>query len=380
MSGSYYQEILDKLDALVKSRFIEMFGTVGFNEKHIPIKKWNEVLEIRNGKDYKIVQNDNGKYPVYGSGGVLAYADEFICPEDTVIIGRKGTIDNPILVKEKFWNVDTAFGLVANKKIIDPVYLYWYCKFYDFKQHNKATTLPSLTKADLQKIEMMVPSIKEQKVFSSFVQRVDKSKFIAKQCLEKYNQLVKSRFIEMFGDVLTNSKGFESVRFGEYVSQMNIGPFGSDLRNECFVPESEGYCMVYEQKHAIDKDFTVEKRFVSKEKYEQMKRFDVGPGDILVSCRGTIGKCVIIPSDAKHGIIHPSLMMIKPKNGVNRIFLLSLLERILEVQSEKGSGVKMAIKATELSKLKTIMPSVELQDNYVMFLKLVNKSKFSMKE
>lgn len=155
-----------------------MFGTVGFNEKHIPIKKWNEVLEIRNGKDYKIVQNDNGKYPVYGSGGVLAYADEFICPEDTVIIGRKGTIDNPILVKEKFWNVDTAFGLVANKKIIDPVYLYWYCKFYDFKQHNKATTLPSLTKADLQKIEMMVPSIKEQKVFSSFVQRVDKSKFV----------------------------------------------------------------------------------------------------------------------------------------------------------------------------------------------------------
>ena len=57
----------------------------------------------------------------------------------------------------------------------------------------------------------------------------------------------------MFGDVLRSTKNFDMCCFGEYVNQMNIGPFGSDLKNEDFVSEEESYCMVYEQKHAIQK-------------------------------------------------------------------------------------------------------------------------------
>ena len=138
--------------------------------------------------------------------------------------------------------------------------------------------------------------------------------------------------------------------------------------------------MVYEQKHAIDKDMTVEARYVSKEKYEKMRRFDIGPGDIIVSCRGTIGECFILPKDAPHGIIHPSLMMIKPKNMVNNEFLLFLLERILSEQQEQGSGVKMAIKATDLAKIVTIKPSRVLQDEFIQFVKLVDKSKFVVQQ
>lgn len=95
---------------------------------------------------------------------------------------------------------------------------------------------------------------------------------------------------------------------------MNIGPFGSDLKNDCFVSKENGYCMVYEQKHAIDKDMTVEARYVTKEKYEKMKRFDIGPGDIIVSCRGTIGECFILPSDARlmfEFLLHLCQRMIK---------------------------------------------------------------------
>ncbi|MBR4987524.1 MAG: restriction endonuclease subunit S, partial [Methanocorpusculum sp.] len=55
------------------------------------IFSWASVLEIKNGKDYKAVANENGKYPIYGSGGKMGYADAYICPEDTTIIGRKGS-------------------------------------------------------------------------------------------------------------------------------------------------------------------------------------------------------------------------------------------------------------------------------------------------
>ena len=180
----------------------------------------------------------------------------------------------------------------------------------------------------------------------------------------------------MFGDVIKNDKGFDSCTFGDYVNQMNIGPFGSDLKNDSFVSKGNGYCMVYEQKHAIDKDMMVEARYVSKEKYEKLKRFDIGPGDIIVSCRGTIGHCFILPDNAPHGIIHPSLMMIKPKNDVNHKFLLFLLEHIMEEQREQGSGVKMAIKATELAKIETIKPSRILQDRFIDFIEQIDKSKY----
>lgn len=73
--------------------------------------RFEDILEIRNGKNQKAVENPEGRYPIYGSGGVIGYADDYICEADTIIIGRKGSINNPIYASEPFWNVDTAFGL-----------------------------------------------------------------------------------------------------------------------------------------------------------------------------------------------------------------------------------------------------------------------------
>ena len=83
--------------------------------------KFIDVCDIISGKNQKNVVNESGSYPIYGSGGIMGYADEYLCDEGTTIIGRKGTINKPIYVKEKFWNVDTAFGLspyhIVNKKL-----------------------------------------------------------------------------------------------------------------------------------------------------------------------------------------------------------------------------------------------------------------------
>ena len=124
-------------------------------------KQWNDVLKIFNGKNQKAVENPNGLYPIYGSGGIMSYADDYICPENCTIIGRKGNINNPIFVPTKFWNVDTAFGLYPSD-FLHPRYLYYFCKIYDFEKHNKATTIPSLVKNDLLNISMPVPPIETQ--------------------------------------------------------------------------------------------------------------------------------------------------------------------------------------------------------------------------
>lgn len=165
------------LDELVKARFIEMFGYIEDIGKWNR-KQWNEVLTIKNGKDYKHIIVNDGGYPVYGTGGEIARANDYLCPENTVIVGRKGTINNPLLVKEKFWNVDTAFGVIPGEEI-HYQYLYYFCKMFNFEKLNKAAVLPSTTKGDLLKIEMNIPPITLQNQFALFVKQVDKSRYVS---------------------------------------------------------------------------------------------------------------------------------------------------------------------------------------------------------
>lgn len=188
---------LEKLDELVKARFVEMFGDIHKSTKWEK-KPWAELVTIQNGRDYKNIIVESGGYPVYGTGGEMARASDYLCPENTIIIGRKGTINNPLLVQEKFWNVDTAFGVMVGNKL-HYQYFYNFCRMFDFSTLNKQAVLPSTTKADLLKIKMAVPPLALQNQFADFVKQVDKSKFEIKQSLEKLELLKKALMQKYFG-------------------------------------------------------------------------------------------------------------------------------------------------------------------------------------
>lgn len=122
---------------------------------------FGEIAIVINGKNQSKVENPNGQYPIYGSGGIMGRADDYICPENCTIIGRKGSINNPLFVTEKFWNVDTAFGLCTNNFVL-PKYLFYFCKAFDFTTIDSSTTLPSLTKTNIQQILFPLPPLNEQ--------------------------------------------------------------------------------------------------------------------------------------------------------------------------------------------------------------------------
>jgi len=154
------------------------------------------------------------------------------------------------------------------------------------------------------------------------------------------------------------------VPLKDCVEEMFIGPFGSSLKNECFVEKNNAFCMVYEQKHAIQKSMDVETRYVGEQKYEELKRFTIRGGDIIVSCRGTIGETYIVPEDAPIGIMHPSIMKIRLKAGVyDKNYFNMLLQKRLKMHEAEanGSGVKMAISATQLGNELFPLPSLTEQ-------------------
>lgn len=193
------QEQLEELNLLVKSRFNEMFGDVILNEKEWKVSKWNEILTIRNGKNQKQVEDADGKFPIYGSGGIMGYAKDWIVKKNSVIIGRKGNINKPILVRENFWNVDTAFGLEPVLEKINSEYLFYFCQLYNFEKLNKAVTIPSLTKSDLLDISIPLPPLSLQNEFADFVAQVDKSQLAIQKSLEELETLKKSLMQEYFG-------------------------------------------------------------------------------------------------------------------------------------------------------------------------------------
>ena len=263
-------------------------------------------------------------------------------------------------------------------KSVDEDYISWLIPKYlkEIEDKTPFVTVKHLSVAKIKDISFVLPNKPEQKLISKELNTISQIYDFRKIQSEELNELVKSRFNEMFGD---DSK-FDVERLNNSVTEMFIGPFGSSLKNDYFVSKEKAYCMVYEQKHAIKKTMNLETRYVDEKKYKELKRFSIYGGDIIVSCRGTIGEIYQVPNNAPLGIMHPSIMKIRLDNSkYNPIFFKFMLSDYMDIEKNKskGSGVKMAITASELGKIKFPLPPLSLQNEFADFVAQVDKSQFA---
>jgi type I restriction enzyme S subunit len=126
--------------------------------------RFDSVARVISGKNQRDVECPSGPYPIYGSGGAFGKSTGYLCEAGTIVIGRKGTINSPIFVNERFWNVDTAFGLCPiDSNALLPLFLYYFCRGFNFAKLDKSTTIPSLAKRDIEAINFPLPPLAEQK-------------------------------------------------------------------------------------------------------------------------------------------------------------------------------------------------------------------------
>ena len=131
-----------------------------------------DILKIKNGKDYKHLRK--GKYPVYGTGGIMTYVDEFIYDKPSVLIPRKGSLDKLYYVEEPFWNVDTIFYTEINEDEVIPKYVYYYLQNEHLEKLNIAGGIPSLTQTTLNKVKIKIPSKEVQEKIINVLDNFDK--------------------------------------------------------------------------------------------------------------------------------------------------------------------------------------------------------------
>lgn len=124
--------------------------------------KLKEMLEICYGKNQREVEVEYSQIPVFGTGGIIGYASRPLYEHESVLIGRKGTIDMPFYINKPFWTIDTLFYTKINKQIIIPKYLYYSLITIGLERYSEGAAVPSLTTKTLYDIEINVPSMETQ--------------------------------------------------------------------------------------------------------------------------------------------------------------------------------------------------------------------------
>lgn len=175
-----HQKKFEQLTILKKYMLQKMFPQNGSDKPEIRFegftddweqRKLSDVVDVRSGRDYKHLEE--GDIPVYGTGGYMLSVSEALSDdEDAIGIGRKGTIDNPYILRAPFWTVDTLFYAVPREKH-DLNFVYGIFQNINWKAKDESTGVPSLSKATINAVSTMTPDYEEQRLIGEYFSNLD---------------------------------------------------------------------------------------------------------------------------------------------------------------------------------------------------------------
>ena len=301
------------------------------------------------------------------------------CTKDDIMLSRYGYIGQAFIGLEGAYNV--ALVKVIKKAEIHTPYLLCYFQSYYFQHFllsnvGARATIPGFNKDELENALIRIPEMCEQIEIASKITKVDKLIGFHKQQLNVLDTLIKSRFIEMFGDPETNPYGWKQLTVNDVCASIVRGPFGSALKKEFFVPPSDTTYKVYEQKHAIQKSSTIGTYYVTAEKYNELRRFECHSGDILMSCSGTMGELYQLPVGCERGIINQALCKFTLNERILPIAFLAYMRETIGNLETKGSGIQNIAAVSYVKAMPINLPPMRVQEQFAAFVEQVDKSKF----
>jgi type I restriction enzyme S subunit len=217
----------------------------------------------------------------------------------------------------------------------------------------------------LKRLEIPLPPLDEQKRIAAILDKVDQLRKKRRRAVALLDTLTQSIFLEMFGDPISNPKGWPSsdlARVCVAKSGIKAGPFGSALKKEDY--QKRGY-RIYGQEQVIAGSLTIGDYYISESKYKSLNSCAVATGDILLSLVGSFGRAVIVPSKFEAGIINPRLLRIRPDTSkVSSVFLQALItsHSVQKLLLSKSRGGTMGIlNAGIVSSIPVMQPLIEKQ-------------------
>ena len=345
--------------------------------------EWMKVklTEICTPKQWKTIPTNEllGQgYPVYGANGIIGYYNEYNHENSVVTITCRGATCGTINITEpKSYITGNAMCLDNLQSGILLEYLYYCLLHYDFRNVISGSAQPQITRQGLEKVEIEISSIEEQKKRITTLNKINVVIAACQQQLQKLDDLVKARFVELFGDPKKNPFNYPTCRLSEYIEFLTSGSRG--WAQYCVDDGEEWFITI---KNVKDCHISIENmQPVNAPDNAEARRTKVQEGDLLISITADLGRTGVVTKEiAEHGAyINQHLTCIRlNKEVLNPLYVAYFMEGSAgkeQFELKNQSAVKAGLNFNSINSLQLMVPPLEKQMAFFDFVTQIDKSK-----
>ena len=339
-----------------------------------------KLSDICNPKQWKTIPTSDlleEGYPVYGANGIIGYYSEFNHENPVVAVTCRGATCGSInITVPKAYVTGNAMCLDNVRSDIEMEYLYYCLKHYDFNKVISGSAQPQITRQGMNKIYITVCTHDEQISIVNKLKKVERVIELRKQELQSLDDLIKARFVEMFGDPENNPKGWVENPLSEKLNVLGGYAFKSDQFDEI-----SGIPVL--RIGNINSGYFKPVNMVYWKADRSLERYAMYPGDLVMSLTGTVGKddygnVCILGNDYEMYYLNQRNAKLELRDGLDKYYLAELLKfpQVKKKLTGISRGVRQAnISNKDILNLVVPIPPIELQNQFAEFVTQVNKSK-----
>ena len=317
---------------------------------------------------------DSGRYPVYGAAGEITKVDFYQQSKPYLGIVKDGAGVGRVMRLPSNSSVIGTLQYIFPKENVDLKYLYYLIKYLDLGKSNTGATIPHIYFKDYKKRKVRAKSYNEQKYIGKIFELLEANLITYNRILECYDSLIKSRFVELFGDINHNTKNWPIMRLEDLAELITDGEHSTPKR--C----NDGIYLLSARNvlnHSLKLD---DVDYIDETEYNRIsKRVVPKAGDILLSCSGSVGRCCRTPMEIKFQLVR-SVALIRFKSEITPIFAEYMITSDWfqrQINSLKTASSQANLFQGKIKKLKGFVPDMNLQYNFIQFVNQINKLKFA---
>ena len=322
--------------------------------------------------------NDSGRYPVYGAAGPVGFMNSFQYDEPYVGVVKDGAgIGRATYLPSNSSIIGTMQALIPKKNVL-PKYLYYAVSSMHLEKYYSGATIPHIYFKNYKHERFVLVSKKEQEQIIWRFSLLEKMISNKQQQLLKLDELIKARFVEMFGDPVLNSKKYPEKALANYINFITSGSRGW---SKYLTPKGKAWFLTI--KNVKNSHIAINNiQSVEPPDSKEAQRTKVKEGDLLISITADLGRTGVVSSDiASHGTyINQHLTCIRlDTEFINPVYASYFLESVAgkrQFNSKNQNGVKAGLNFDAIKSLKIIIPPIKKQNSFVSFVRQVDKSKF----
>lgn len=344
------------------------------------------LCEICSPKQWKTISSDmllDLGYPVYGANGIIGYYSEFNHTKKTLLITCRGATCGNLNICEPYSYINgNAMALDELSEDINIQYLYYYLQNRGFTDVITGSAQPQIVRQSLKKVQVIYPEIERQREIVTSLDKLTALISLRKQQLAKLDELVKTRFVEMFGDPEANSKGWPID------NMCNLCSVGSSKRIYQSEQSSAGvaFLRISDLTNLINTGVITESLYIPEKRYAELQAQSQVPvqGDILVTSRGTLGQCYIVKADDRF-YFQDGMISWLSEYGDNITpiyisYLFSMPGFRKQIDSMQAGSTVAYLSIAMIKKLKVMVPDLEIQQQFAAFVAQADKSKLTIRQ